>query len=116
MLVGLTVAESRLFSAMPWEKAWVMDETRARLRKLEWHWRELETLWDVDRPEDYEGLRSTGSLWMTNISCGSQRLIDLLASSETPHIRSSFPGDATAETAYPSVMRSYEQPAASESR
>ena len=58
VLVGLTVAESRLFSAMPWGTAWVMDETRARSRKLEWHWRELETLWDVDRLEDYERLRS----------------------------------------------------------
>ena len=60
VLVGLTVAEPRLFSAMPWGTDGVMDETRARLRKLEWHWRELETLWDVDRPEDYQRLRLMG--------------------------------------------------------
>ena len=24
-----------------------------RLRELEWRWQELETLWDIDRPEDY---------------------------------------------------------------
>ncbi|MDA8255286.1 MAG: TIGR04282 family arsenosugar biosynthesis glycosyltransferase [Betaproteobacteria bacterium] len=60
VLVGLTVAEFGLFSGMPWGTDRVMDETRARLRELGWHWRELETLWDVDRPEDYERLRSTG--------------------------------------------------------
>ena len=60
VLVGLTVAESRLFSGMSWGTGEVMDETRARLRELGWHWRELETLWDVDRPEDYERLRLMG--------------------------------------------------------
>ena len=60
VLVGLTSAEPRLFSGMPWGTSGVMDETRARLRALGWHWRELETLWDVDRPEDYERLRSMG--------------------------------------------------------
>ena len=56
VLVGLTRAEPRLFSGMPWGSDKVMAETRARLRQLAWHWRELETLWDVDRPEDYERL------------------------------------------------------------
>ena len=37
-----------------------MDETRVRLRELGRHWRELETLWDVDRLEDYERLRLMG--------------------------------------------------------
>jgi glycosyltransferase A (GT-A) superfamily protein (DUF2064 family) len=35
-----------------------MDGTRRRLRELDWRWRELETLWDVDRPEDYQRLLS----------------------------------------------------------
>jgi glycosyltransferase A (GT-A) superfamily protein (DUF2064 family) len=33
-----------------------MASTRERLAALGWQWRELETLWDVDRPEDYERL------------------------------------------------------------
>jgi glycosyltransferase A (GT-A) superfamily protein (DUF2064 family) len=33
-----------------------MAQTRARLTGLGWRWRELETLWDVDRPQDYERL------------------------------------------------------------
>jgi glycosyltransferase A (GT-A) superfamily protein (DUF2064 family) len=33
-----------------------MAETRVRLMQLGWRWRELETLWDVDRPEDYARL------------------------------------------------------------
>jgi hypothetical protein len=34
-----------------------MQETRARLARLNWRWRELATLWDVDRPEDLLRLR-----------------------------------------------------------
>ena len=60
VLVGLTSAEPCLFSGMPWGTGEVMDETRARLRELGWRWRELDTLWDVDRPEDYERLRAMG--------------------------------------------------------
>ena len=56
----MTPSEPRLFFRMPWETDKVMAETRARLRQLAWHWRELETLWDVDRPEDHERLRSMG--------------------------------------------------------
>jgi len=39
-----------------------MPETRTRLSELGWRWRELETLWDVDRPEDYERLIQSGLL------------------------------------------------------
>ena len=39
-----------------------MEETRARLRELGWRWHELETLWDVDRPDDYERLVASGLL------------------------------------------------------
>ena len=34
-----------------------MAQTRERLAALGWRWRELETLWDVDRPEDVARLR-----------------------------------------------------------
>ena len=39
-----------------------MADTRARLQQLGWNWRELETLWDVDRPEDYQRLMDSGFL------------------------------------------------------
>ena len=39
-----------------------MGETRARLVTLGWKWRELDTLWDVDRPEDYQRLIASGLL------------------------------------------------------
>ena len=42
--------------------------------------------------------------------------IGLFAGGEIPRIRYPFPGDNTASTAYPSVMRSYEQYDATESR
>jgi glycosyltransferase A (GT-A) superfamily protein (DUF2064 family) len=31
----------------------VLADTRERLRQLKWRWHELETLWDIDRPDDY---------------------------------------------------------------
>jgi len=51
---GLTTA---CFENMVWSVPEVMNVTRKRLLALEWRrdkdWRELETLWDVDTPEDY---------------------------------------------------------------
>jgi len=57
-LIGLTRVHARLFDGIAWGSETVMAETRARLRALGWRWRELETLWDVDRPEDYARLTS----------------------------------------------------------
>lgn len=61
-LIGLTRVDARLLDGVPWGGETVMAETRARLRKLGWRWRELETLWDVDRPEDYARLITSGLL------------------------------------------------------
>jgi rSAM/selenodomain-associated transferase 1 len=55
-LVGLRRADERLFRDIAWGTETVMAETRRRLLTLGWRWRELEMLWDVDRPEDYERL------------------------------------------------------------
>jgi len=55
-LIGLRRADARLFDSVAWGGENVMAETRTRLTALGWRWRELETLWDVDRPEDYERL------------------------------------------------------------
>jgi glycosyltransferase A (GT-A) superfamily protein (DUF2064 family) len=53
VLIGLACSPSpQLFDNIAWGGATVMRETRARLSRLGWRWTELETLWDVDRPED----------------------------------------------------------------
>ena len=59
-LIGLRRVDPRLFDGVAWGGASVMEETRARLRQLGWSWRELETLWDVDRPDDLIRLRAAG--------------------------------------------------------
>jgi len=56
VLIGLARFDGQLFDGIAWGGATVLEETRARLRKLGWRWEELETLWDVDRPEDYQRL------------------------------------------------------------
>jgi len=58
VLIGLAREPSaQLFEGIAWGRATVMQETRARLARLDWRWRELATLWDVDRPEDLLRLR-----------------------------------------------------------
>ncbi|HYC47478.1 MAG TPA: TIGR04282 family arsenosugar biosynthesis glycosyltransferase [Burkholderiales bacterium] len=61
-LIGLTRSDPRLFRDMPWSSPDVMAETRRRVRELAWRAVELETLWDVDRPADYERLATSGLL------------------------------------------------------
>ena len=55
-LIGLRRVSPRVFSGMNWGTGAVLAETRRRLRGLGWRWRELRTVWDVDRPEDYRRL------------------------------------------------------------
>ena len=52
-LIGLTQCDARLFDDIVWGSDSVLTTTRERLKALGWRWRELETLWDIDRPEDY---------------------------------------------------------------
>ena len=61
-LIGLARDEPRLFDGIIWGGAQVMAQTRARLRELGLRWQELETLWDIDRPDDYRRLLQTGWL------------------------------------------------------
>lgn len=52
-LIGLRSRLSgELFSEMPWGTAQVLQETRRRLSRLGWSWREGAERWDVDRPTD----------------------------------------------------------------
>ena len=64
-LIGLQRAEARLFDGIAWGGESVMADTRTRLTGLGWRWRELDTLWDVDRPEDYRRLLASGLLEAT---------------------------------------------------
>ncbi|MBY0269023.1 MAG: TIGR04282 family arsenosugar biosynthesis glycosyltransferase [Burkholderiales bacterium] len=61
-LVGLSRAAPALFAGIPWGTSTVMAETRARLRDSGLRWHELETLWDIDRPQDYHRLQQSGLL------------------------------------------------------
>jgi rSAM/selenodomain-associated transferase 1 len=57
-LIGLRRVSERLFAGVDWGGPQVMAQTRARLKALDWRWKELRTVWDVDRPEDVARLRS----------------------------------------------------------
>lgn len=56
-LIGLRRVSRRLFEGIPWGGPLVLAQTRRRLKALGWRWKELRTLWDVDRPEDVARLR-----------------------------------------------------------
>ena len=58
-LIGLRQVSRRLFDGIAWGGPKVLAQTRRRLKALRWHWRELRTLWDVDRPEDVARLRKS---------------------------------------------------------
>lgn len=57
VLVGLSRADPGIFRGMAWGGPRVMAETRVRLARAGATCKELETLWDIDRPEDYERLQ-----------------------------------------------------------
>ena len=57
-LIGLARNSPALFAGVAWSTATVMRQTSERLAALGWRWRELRTVWDVDRPEDLVRLRS----------------------------------------------------------
>ncbi len=61
-LIALARCDAAIFDGIAWGGAAVMEDTRARLRRLNWRWHELDTRWDVDRPEDYERLLRSGLL------------------------------------------------------
>ncbi len=61
-LVGLSRIEPRVFEDIAWSSEQVMQQTRERARACGLRWQELETLWDVDRPEDWQRLQQSGLL------------------------------------------------------
>lgn len=52
VLIGMSAPRARLFDDIPWSTDQVLHATRRRLRGLGLFWQELETLHDLDRPED----------------------------------------------------------------
>jgi rSAM/selenodomain-associated transferase 1 len=56
-LVGMRRAARAAFRGVRWGSPQVLAQTRARLKRLRWRWKELRTVWDVDRPEDVARLR-----------------------------------------------------------
>jgi hypothetical protein len=57
VLIGLARPERSLFERIAWGGPTVLAETRARLAAAGLRWREIATLWDVDRPADLDRLR-----------------------------------------------------------
>lgn len=58
ILIGARRDARELFEGIDWGTPRVLTQTRTRLRVLGWTWRELEALWDVDRPEDLTRLQN----------------------------------------------------------
>ena len=59
-LIGLNRFDARLFTAIAWSTPGVLNQTQARLSELGWQWQTLDTVWDVDRPEDYQRMLASG--------------------------------------------------------
>ena len=55
-LIGLRRVRPRFFRGVEWGSSCVYEETVKRLEG--YRWRALRTVWDVDRPQDLERLRS----------------------------------------------------------
>jgi len=58
-LIGLRRASRALFDGVAWGGPKVLQQTRARLRRLGWSCKELRTVWDVDHPQDVARLRKS---------------------------------------------------------
>jgi hypothetical protein len=60
VLIGSREPQPNLFTGMTWSTDQVMAQTRQRLARHRLTWRELPSLWDLDRPEDLARLRAAG--------------------------------------------------------
>lgn len=56
--LGLSRYDPRLFGRIDWGSDRVLAQTRQRLQKLGWPYRLMPSLWDVDRPDDFDRLKS----------------------------------------------------------
>lgn len=75
-LIALRKNSPELFRGIAWGGPDVYRQTVERLERLGWRWRALRTIWDVDRPQDLERLRSlrffSGSRPAARRSAGSR--------------------------------------------
>lgn len=58
VLIGARRTDATMFDHIDWGTGAVLAQQRARLRAAGLSWHEMETLWDVDRPEDLPRLTS----------------------------------------------------------
>ncbi len=58
VLIGATQTHSDMFANISWGGADVLANQRKALQAAGLGWQEMETLWDVDRPEDLPRLRA----------------------------------------------------------
>lgn len=72
-LIGLRRVSRRLFDGVAWGGPQVLAQSRRRLQALGWRWKELRTLWDVDRPEDVARLLRSRLLRSRPISSAVRR-------------------------------------------
>lgn len=70
VLLGLSKTMPELFHEISWGTQYVLAQTRSRRQG---RWRELATLWDVDRLDDVRRLRDTAEEWRLE-----NRLVTLL--------------------------------------
>jgi glycosyltransferase A (GT-A) superfamily protein (DUF2064 family) len=57
-LIAARRIDTSLFHNISWGTHRVMAQTRNALSRLDWSWAELDTLWDIDRPQDLQRLRT----------------------------------------------------------
>lgn len=53
VLLALKHASARLFDGIPWGTSLVLAETQARIAQLGWRCHTLETLWNVNTPDEH---------------------------------------------------------------
>ena len=63
-LIGLQVADIRLFQGVSWSSEKVLEETRQNLRRLGKNWGELVSVWDLDRPADVARLANSPAAYL----------------------------------------------------
>ncbi len=61
VLIGATLSDKRIFHKISWGSEHVMQQTRDALYHANLHFDELDTLWDVDHPEDYRRWQSSAT-------------------------------------------------------
>lgn len=58
VLVGACRVHATMFAGIDWGTRRVLEQQREQLRATGLSWKEMETLWDVDRPEDLPRLKA----------------------------------------------------------